>query len=334
MDENIRNGYVKVDKFGEYYLFNYTPKTVYNRYWNDTTLQCRGLIKDKDGVIIARPFDKFFNLNEVESTRLENLPDSSYTVFKKYDGSLGILWSDKHGNKRIATRGCFTSPQAEFATELWNRRYRGLYYENLTLLFEIIYPGDKHVVDYGKEERLVIIGGRVTDTGRYLSHNELKSLGYDDIVESVPASLEEIIESSYHESGTEGYVVQFHTNPPLFIKIKTSEYLRISKSILGFSKKKVLENINSWETYIVNLPEEHRELAEEWKEEIDRFIGSSYQYAIHVYQLFLEQGYDKRDFAIETRDPSHHFYHIRPFVFSLYDDKDNIKELLLKCTSL
>jgi len=328
IDYYIEERWIKVDYYKGYKLYNYTPKTVYHGYWDDITLNCRGLILNKNNEVVALPFPKFFNLDEVKETKLENLPGTDYTVFKKYDGSLGILWSTSSGERRIATRGCFTSDQAEFATELWNRRYPHLYYDNLTLLFEIIYPEDSHIVNYGNEERLVLLGAREINTGRYLSYSELKSLGYDDVVESVPHSLEDILLSREYDSGIEGYVIQFHTDPPLLVKIKTEEFKRLHANAVGFSKKKVLENLDTWDEFITNLPEEFKDQAILWKEEITDYLHTSEVFLREVYEQYSSH-FSKKEFAIETKDFSHPFYHIRRYIFHLYDGKD-VVELLLK----
>jgi RNA ligase len=55
-------------------IWNYTPKTqygeLYNNYifWDDVTLQCRGLVTDDKGNVVARPFKKFFNTEEKQHT--------------------------------------------------------------------------------------------------------------------------------------------------------------------------------------------------------------------------------------------------------------------------
>lgn len=37
-------------------MYNYTAKAQYDKLWNEVTLQCRGLILDGDGNVVARPF--------------------------------------------------------------------------------------------------------------------------------------------------------------------------------------------------------------------------------------------------------------------------------------
>jgi RNA ligase len=74
-------------------IWNYTPKTQYGetgnqyKYWDEVTLQCRGLITDDKGNVVARPFKKFFNMEENRHT-----PTQEFEVFEKMDGSLGIMF--------------------------------------------------------------------------------------------------------------------------------------------------------------------------------------------------------------------------------------------------
>ncbi len=62
----IDGGYISVQKHPEadYYIYNYTQKTMFEGYWNEYTMICRGLILNADNVVIARPFKKFFNWGE------------------------------------------------------------------------------------------------------------------------------------------------------------------------------------------------------------------------------------------------------------------------------
>jgi RNA ligase len=45
-------------------IWNYTPNTQYSNLWDDITTQCRGLVTDNDGNVVARPFKKFFNIHD------------------------------------------------------------------------------------------------------------------------------------------------------------------------------------------------------------------------------------------------------------------------------
>ncbi len=70
-------------------IWNYSPRVQYERLWDDITIQCRGLVTNTKGEIVARPFKKFFNYEEHKP---EDLPNENFEVYEKMDGSLGILF--------------------------------------------------------------------------------------------------------------------------------------------------------------------------------------------------------------------------------------------------
>jgi RNA ligase len=70
-------------------IWNYSPKVQYERLWDEITIQCRGLVTNSNGEIVARPFKKFFNYEEHKP---EEIPNENFEVYEKMDGSLGILF--------------------------------------------------------------------------------------------------------------------------------------------------------------------------------------------------------------------------------------------------
>ncbi len=86
-------------------IFNYSRTCQYDRLWDDVTLNCRGLILDTKGNVVAKPFPKFFNMEELSDSEI---PKESFEVFEKMDGSLGIFFH-YNGEWHMATRGSFTS---------------------------------------------------------------------------------------------------------------------------------------------------------------------------------------------------------------------------------
>jgi RNA ligase len=167
LPEMLREGYVCVQRHpaAPLFIYNYTPKAQYERVWNDVTLQCRGLILDGEGAVVARPFRKFFNLEEVGS-----LPAEPFEVYEKLDGSLGILyWLGDEAY--LATRGSFASEQSRRANQILQARYRHVLPRldrGHTYLFEIIYPENRIVVNYGGREDLVLLAVVDTATGAEL----------------------------------------------------------------------------------------------------------------------------------------------------------------------
>lgn len=236
LDQLIENGYIKSKKHptAGLYIYNYNAKTQYERMWNEWTLACRGLIMDEKRNIVARPFPKFFNLGEYEH---QEIPNEPFEVYDKLDGSLGVLyWIEDEAF--IATRGSFMSEQAEQATLMLNTTYKALIPQldrSKTYLFEIIYPANRIVVDYGNREELVLLGIIDTATGK---EEELLDIGfpmvkkYDGIKD-----LREL--KSMEEDNREGFVVRFKNG--LRIKIKFEEYQRIHRIVTSVS------SIDLWE---------------------------------------------------------------------------------------
>lgn len=231
-------GYVTVRRMNNLLIFNYNTMAQYENRWNFFERVSRGLIIDfKTGEIVARGFDKFFNWNESEPRT--NAPIVS--VMEKMDGSLGILY--RHDEQyKIATRGSFDGEQALWATEFLNQHYQlnGLNPE-LTLLFEIIYPENRVVVDYGQREDLVLIAARNRFTGDYLPFETVKSLseqyGFSlpktyafDSVQSIVKTVAEF------DSNNEGFVVEFADGQRF--KFKSPRYLELHKLIVTLSFKK------------------------------------------------------------------------------------------------
>ena len=230
INELIENNYLDVNKHPDFdlYIYNYTAKAQYDRLWNETTLQCRGLIMDSNYKLIARPFQKFFNLGEMENQIIPNLP---FEVFEKLDGSLGILYFADN-KPFIATRGSFTSDQAIKANELLNSKYKNSISKlnpNYTYLFEIIYPTNRIVVDYGTKELLVLTGIIETETA---SEIELTDIGFP-IVRKYNGLNDISKLNDLEENNKEGFVIKFSNNYRL--KVKFKEYKRIHKIVTQVS---------------------------------------------------------------------------------------------------
>ena len=133
----IDEKYIKFQKHPtlDLYIYNYTHKTQFERYWNEWTLMCRGLILDGEGNVISRPFGKFFNESEPEFVAPEN---EAFEIFEKLDGSFGQAFY--YANQWIvASRGSFTSEQAEEAYKIFQTYDYDKLDKSLTYIFEIIY---------------------------------------------------------------------------------------------------------------------------------------------------------------------------------------------------
>jgi RNA ligase len=210
------------------WIYNYTERTQYENHWTPETLACRGLILDTESKIVARPFAKFFNYGTPQAA---DLPVEPFTVTEKIDGSLGILYY-LGGQPQIATRGSFISEQAMEGTRML-ADYDFEHADAQTPLFEIIYPENRIVVDYGGRRELVLLAVIDNATGREscMGWSGLAATRYDHSDIEALAALE--------EPNREGFVVAFESG--VRVKVKFAEYVRLHKIVTGVNARNVWE---------------------------------------------------------------------------------------------
>ncbi len=260
----VDQGYISRSEKGNLQLYNYTDKTAYDGFWNELTRQCRGFIIEKlTGKVIAKPFEKFFNLGEREETLFCNLPVLPYTIQEKVDGSLGIVYHYE-GEWHIATRGSFYSDQAVKGSKLLKLYNFKNVPTNYTLLTEIVYPENRIVVDYGRTEELVLLAIFDRDSGMEVPLFA-PSLGENSIIQMRVAERHNLtVEQAMELSKTlpkdeEGFVIRFDNG--FRVKIKGNEYMRIHKLIMHMTPLAFWESMQGGvvnKTYVMQLPEEFR----------------------------------------------------------------------------
>lgn len=234
---HLDNGLVIQNKHNDHdlYIYNYAQKVQFDKLWDEVTLSCRGLILDGNGNVVARPFKKFFNMDEHKS---HEIPSEPFEVFDKLDGSLGIMYF-VNDSPYIATRGSFHSDQAIRANEILHKKYSHLFDKldrECTYLFEIIYPENRIVVQYDNVEDLILLGVVHTKTGVELSLDH--SLGFPVVEKFNGASDFEQIKNLNLEN-KEGVVVRFKSG--FRMKIKFEEYVRLHRILTNVS------TINIWD---------------------------------------------------------------------------------------
>ena len=220
-------------------IWNYSRTCQYENKWDDITKMCRGLILDREGNVIAKAFNKFFNYEELT---LNDIPEESFEVFEKLDGSLGILFWYQ-GKWILASKGSFTSDQSIKGRDILNKKYNvEVLPKGYTTVVEIIYPENRIVCDYGVDEELVVLSmvsnanGKELDYDSMLSINEVSGFPtikkYDGITDY--DTLKDKINGN-----REGYVIRFKNG--FRMKIKGEEYVRLHRILTGFS------NVDIWE---------------------------------------------------------------------------------------
>lgn len=204
---------------------NMIPKGVMRR-------ECRGLIFDKSGKIVSRPFHKFFNISEREETQINNISLSSdHFVMEKMDGSMirpfdygeGLAIGTKMGITDIAVAAhAIVSP----ALESWMESQIA---NNVTPLFEFVSPDNRIVVKY-KEPNLVLLAIRDNFTGEYLDINEHQANTFINVVPmygSINSNLDDYIARQRVKENREGDII---SDGNMRYKIKNDWYVQIHKT--------------------------------------------------------------------------------------------------------
>lgn len=259
----VEEGYLSKSEKGDLVLYGYTDHCTFSRNWNEYTRVARGLVLNKlTGEVVARPFEKFFNLGEIEETLLVNLPSVPHVAYEKVDGSLGILFC-YNGQWDICTRGSFYSEQAVKASELLKKYDLQSLEPILTYLVEIVYPENKIIVSYGAEEKLVLLAAFITNCGYEMSRF---GLVYTSAVTGMPltVSYDHTVGQMLELQKTlpkdqEGFVVRYENG--LRVKIKGVEYMRISKIINHMSPLSIWDTMKDGKAdpmYLAQVPEEFR----------------------------------------------------------------------------
>lgn len=264
IEKMIADGYINKEKHpsADIYILNYTKICSLEGNWNEATLQCRGVIVDEHYNVLSRPFGKFFNYEEIEDKSI--IPGGEAEAFEKIDGSLGITyWIDNI--PYIATRGSFVSDQAKHATKILHEKYADMFdfmrtNRGWTFLFEIVYPENRIVVDYGDLDDIIllaIVNNTYPDNEIPISYYEkyfrtAKSYGW------VKNWLD--LRNNVDGSNREGFVLRFENG--FRLKLKYEDYFRLHRLRTYLTKKHIFEFIET------NRRDELKEMTEQFDEEI------------------------------------------------------------------
>ena len=301
-------------------IWNYTPEVQYGQLWDEITLQCRGLVTDNEGNVVARPFKKFFNIEEGRHT-----PTEEFEVFEKMDGSLGIVFK-YNGDVIYATRGSFTSDQSKWMSNYGNENnFKDILVEGFTYLFEIIYLENRIVVDYGGEEKLVLLGIINTETGEEVPHNDLFE-GFD-VVKKYDGIKDYTTLKNLVDNNAEGFVVRFSNGDRM--KIKGEEYLRLHKIMTNVSTTGIWEflvNGGDLNEFLKDVPDEFYKKVKEYADtlnyghyQVSEQCGKSHDYFRYGKYGDREVEPTKKEYAEHVMKYSHPPY--RSVMFAMWDGK-------------
>lgn len=313
------------------WVYKYTKQTQYEKTWCDIAMQMRGIVLNASGTVVAKSFDKFFNLEE----HIQNgdiLPKGNFEVFDKLDGSLINLfyWNNEW---IFVSSGSFESEQVKWAKEIFEEKYTYDFLNfNFTYSFELIHPENQIVCDYGDRKELILLS--VFDCS--FNHERIKELPYSDAV--FISNLIGCNHAKRYEynnlnflkdvigDGKEGFVVRFQNG--FRLKVKSEKYVALHFIATQLSNKIIWEHLKDGGNirHIYNIaPDETFEYIDSIVEDL-RIRFSEIQTATHVvYQDIINKTSTRKEFA----EKAINYREISCLLFMLYDGK-NIDQTIWK----
>lgn len=289
--------------------------------------EMRGLtfVFNKDGSLYNRYvlLEKFFNLNQV--------PDSMYSVIKDYkirfvnnkeDGSIASFIKLPNGKVVGKSKMGFDNDQSNGINKIYKTNSDVKSFVDWCLnndivpIFEYVAPHNRIVLRYACEE-LILLRLRDNKTGKHIDIGEhLDKIGSIKIAPfEDDHTLDSLIELSKKEVDKEGWIVQFENGH--LVKIKTDWYcerhglltndLYRENIIIGYILDDKIDDI------LGQIPEEEVEAHERINKIISivkRAITDKVADIRKSYQVFVNMGEDRKEYAIKYRKSEPNFGYV------------------------
>ena len=228
-------------------------KCIFETGWSKFSLLCRGKVIDLDTMeIVGYPYDKFFNLNELPEYSINVISNAinnakQVYVTNKLDGSLISITRYKD-DYIVNTNGAFDNIHTEIARRLLFQKYKqfaSMMPYNVTFIFELISPEDKHCLNYDDvDEGLYLTGIRFLKTNTLADYPVMLSWAREyglNITEQEYLSLDEmLLKRTEKAQNKEGWVVRIvnHDCSDIMVKIKFEEFLIMHRMKAGINPRR------------------------------------------------------------------------------------------------
>lgn len=198
----------------------------------------RGLVVDQHGNIVARPYEKFFNYNELIN---QDYPDKivklskwdsgqPYIVLNKVDGSLCTLFNYQnhwYTSSSSSMNNPFTKRFDRYLRKNNDLEQSLAGLEKYTIELEYVSPQTQIVIPY-PQEKMYVHGVIETKTNRQMpfkfTAEIAKRLNLPPVKSYGVLSLDKLIDLQESMVGIEGFVVKFADGRRL--KLKTQDYFQ------------------------------------------------------------------------------------------------------------
>ncbi len=181
--------------------------------------------------VVSRPFHKFFNVDEHEETRKENLLEKEFIAREKFDGTMVHFFLE--GEKiAVATQKSFDAPQLKRVKEIVKRNeklssfIRNVLSKGYTPIFEFVSPEYQIVIPYD-EEQLILTEIRNNRTGRYFLERYEHQIDVTVARKVGKGTFKDFESALENKEFVEGFVLKNFDREepfPLFVKLKSPWY--------------------------------------------------------------------------------------------------------------
>lgn len=231
--------------------------------------ECTGLVFDKEGKLIGRPFHKFFNLNEKNETKIDQVVFTrDIDVTYQLDGTMvypvlldeEYIFMTEDGETDISSKAKNYIKDRNGYSELIKT-----YLDNGdTPIFEWLDSENKNIIEY-PEDILILTAVRNNKTGDYLSLKEISISAslfdipvvydiYFDEFGYFPKSVEELNESIKNSDNFKGIVATLNNGHRF--KIQTNYYIsKLESNTLKNRESENYQEILDFKTFSKKITE-------------------------------------------------------------------------------
>lgn len=259
---------VNYDKENDLYCCKYNSLGM---DWDDEKIRmARGIVLDKEGNIVSKGYDKFFNYGELRNREnfknydLSEWEEGKFVVTEKIDGSMMLVTF--HEDRFIVSSSSsitndYTNLFREKLKELGltnehSNTFKDIFFKSLCknycLVFEYVSPETQIVIPYKKSD--IILHGLINKKDYHTVFLSEELSNYLSIFLDVKSKTyykmnkEDIIKRQKTDESIEGWVVQFESGK--MIKFKTEWYLKgHDKESFFFGNpytKRKISNVIDW----------------------------------------------------------------------------------------
>lgn len=230
-----------VDGEDDVYACNFTRDAFINHKWDGYTTKARGLFLNRNGKVVMRGFEKFFNIGENEETMLpEVLRKMKYPVRveRKKNGFLGIIGAREDGSLRFYSKSGETDYSALVKRNferlgIDHDVWRILHDHDVTLVCEIVdIDDDRHII-YASESKCWFLHALSNTVDFHIddaAEAELREVSPDNWPERYEVADEDALTAAINEAAAADYegVVLYGANGYM-AKVKSNLYLRTKR---------------------------------------------------------------------------------------------------------